>query len=151
MKNLILLTFVMSLVACASKDDGFSELVTPSVDVFTTHTYFVKWIGDDSEKKDTLAELFRYKCWTLKDVIPLSQTKSNDCHEFLEFTNQADIQGPYKKIGSSFMLEVRAEKSDVFKLQFYAKDKKKLHRILKPTKLIDPDNLAESLKRLTFK
>jgi hypothetical protein len=151
MKILILLAFAMSLVACASKDDGYSELVTPAVEVFTTHTYYVKWIGDESKKKETLDELSRYKCWTLKEVIPLSQTKSSDCHEFLEFTTQTDIQGPYKKVGSSFMIEVRAGKGDIFKVQFYAKDKKKLRRILKPNQLIEPDNFSDSLKRLTFK
>jgi hypothetical protein len=154
MNNFIIfsiLIFAFTLVSCGSKETEPQPLATATEEIFTTHTFVVKWIGDESLKTKTMNDLTLKKCWILKDVAPLSHVSSTDCHEFVEYKNKSDVHGAYKKIGSSYLMEIKASKNDTFSVQIFAQEGKKLRRILKPGKFIDPDDFAETLRRMTFK
>lgn len=142
----------MILSSCGSKETEPEPIALEKVEVFTTHTFYIKWSGDESRKKRTLADLTEKKCWTLKDVAPESRVWSNDCHEFAEYKSKSDIHGPFKKIGSGYLIEVKADKKDdVFNVQVFEKTHKKLNRVMKPAKYVDPDDLAATLRILTYK
>lgn len=154
MKNLItvsILTISIILASCSSKETEPQSLATATEETFTTHTFVVKWMGDESLKTKTMNDLTLKKCWTFKDVFPQTYSSSADCHEFTEYKNKSDIHGPYKKIGSSYLMQIKASKNDTFDVQIFAQERKKLKRILSPGKFIDPDNFAETLRRMSFK
>lgn len=150
-KLILLLSTSFILTSCGSSEKEPEALALPATEVFTTHTFYIKWSGDESRKKETLEDLSEKKCWTLKEVVPESRVMSTDCHEFVEYKNKSDIHGAFKKVGSGYLVEVTVEKADVYKVQIFEKPGKKLMRAMKPAKYIDPDDFSLTLRRLTFK
>lgn len=150
--TLIIISASLIITSCGSKETEPPPLATAAVEVFSTHTFYIKWSGDESRKKETLEDLTEQKCWTLKEVMPESRVLSSDCHEFAEYKNKSDIHGAFKKVGSGYLVEVKAEKkNDIFRVQIREKVGKKLRNAIKPAKYVDPDDFAETLKRLSFK
>jgi hypothetical protein len=153
MKKLIPLLVLTSMIltACSSKEKEPEAIALETVEAFTTHTFYIKWSGDESRKKETLEDLSEKKCWTLREVVPESRVLSSDCHEFSEYKNKSDIHGAFKKVGSGYMIQVKVDKNDVYNVQIFEQIGKKMKRAMKPAKYIDPDDFAVTLKRLTFK
>ncbi len=149
--QILTLPIFVFLVSCGSKEIEPPGIALPEIEVFTTQTYVIKWSGDESLKTRTMKKLVEKKCWIIKEVIPATSESSTECHEFIEYKNKSDVHGPYKKIGSSVMLQVKAEKHEIFKVQLFSMEKKKLHRIKNLGKFVDPDDFAETLKQISFK
>lgn len=141
----------MILTSCGSTEKEPEPIALEATEVFTTHTFYIKWSGDESRKKETLEDLAEKKCWTLKEVVPESRVLSSDCHEFAEYKNKSDIHGAFKKVGSGYMVQVQVDKNDVYTVQIFEKAGKKMKRVMNPAKYIDPDDFALTLRRLTFK
>lgn len=141
----------MILTSCGSTEKEPEPIALEANEVFTTHTFYIKWSGDESRKKETLEDLTEKKCWMLKEVVPESRVLSSDCHEFAEYKNKSDIHGAFKKVGSGYMVQVKVDKNDVYNVQIFEKIGKKMNRVMKPAKYIDPDDFALTLRRLTFK
>ena len=149
--SLLILSTTLILTSCGSKEREPEPIALEAVEAFTTHTFYIKWSGDLSRKKETMEDLTKKKCWTLKEAAPESRVVSTDCHEFVEYKNKFDIHGAFKKIGAGYLIEVKADKkNDIFKVQIFEKPGKKLIRAMKPAQFIDPDDFALTLKRLTY-
>ena len=150
--NLIMIiSTLLALFSCGSKEIEPPGIATSTLEIFSTHIFYLKWKGDESRKMKILNDLSEKKCWTLKEVVPESGSLSSACHEFVEYKNKSDIHGPFKKIGSGILIEINADKDDNYKVQIFEKLGKKLRLALKPAKFLDPDDFALTLRRMTFK